>query len=39
MDGELYRVFRSPNKVKVIKYRTLRWVGNLARMEESRSIF
>ena len=29
--------YRSPNIVRVIKYRRLRWVGHVARMEEGRS--
>jgi hypothetical protein len=32
-------LFRSPNIVRVIKYRILRWVGHVAAMEESRSAF
>ena len=30
---------RSPNIVRVIKSRRLRWAGYVARMEESRSVF
>ena len=30
---------RSPNIVRVIKSRRLRWAGHLARMEESRNVF
>ena len=30
---------RSPNIVRVIKSRRLRWAGNVARMEESKSAF
>ena len=30
---------RSPNVVRVIKSRRLRWAGNVARMEESQSAF
>ena len=36
---ELHRVYRSPNIVRVIKSRRLRWAGHVARMEESRSAF
>ena len=36
---ELYTLYRSPNIVRVIKYRRLRWAGHVARMEEGRSSF
>ena len=36
---ELHSLYRSPNIVRVIKSRRLRWVGHVARMEESRSAF
>ena len=32
-------MYRSPNIVKVIKSRRLRWAGHLARMEEGSSAF
>ena len=32
-------MYRSPNIVRVIKSRELRWAGHVARMEESRSVF
>ena len=32
-------MYRSPNVVRVFKYRRFRWVGNVARMEEGRSAF
>ena len=32
-------MYRSPNIVRVIKYRRLRWAGHVARIEESRSSF
>jgi hypothetical protein len=32
-------LFLSPNIVRVIKYRRLRWAGHVARMEEGRSAF
>jgi hypothetical protein len=32
-------LYRSPNMVRVIKSRRLRWTGNLARMEKGRSAF
>ena len=36
---ELLSLYCSPNIVRVIKSRRLRWAGNVARMEESRSDF
>ena len=36
---ELYSLYRSPNIVKVIKSRTLRWTGHIGRMKEGRSAF
>ena len=35
----LHSFYRSPNIVRVIKSRRLRWVGHVARMEEGRSTF
>jgi len=32
-------LYRSPNIVRVIKSRRLRWTGYVARMEEGRSAF
>jgi hypothetical protein len=32
-------LYRSPNIVRVIKSRRLRWAGHVARMEENRSVF
>ena len=32
-------MYRSPNIVRVIKFRRLRWNGHVARMEEGRSAF
>ena len=37
--GELLSLCRSPNRVRVIKYRRLRWAGHVARMEEGRTAF
>ena len=34
-----HSVYRSPNIVRVIKSRRLRWAGHVARMEEGRSAF
>ena len=36
---ELHGLYRSPNIVRVIKSRKLRWAGHVARIEESRSAF
>ena len=36
---ELHSLYRSPNIIRVIKSRRLRWAGYVARMEESRSAF
>ena len=39
LDVELHSLYRSPNIVRVIKSRRLRWTGHVARMEEGRSAF
>ena len=36
---ELHSLYRSPNIVRVIKSRRLRWAGNIARIEKVRSAF
>jgi hypothetical protein len=36
---ELHNLYRSPNIVRGIKSRRLRWAGHLARMEEGRNAF
>ena len=36
---ELHSLYRSPNIVRVIKSRRLRWAGHVDRIEESRSAF
>ena len=36
---ELHSLYRSPNILRVIKSRRLRWAGNVARMEEGRRAF
>ena len=36
---ELHSLYPSPDIVMEIKYRRLRWAGNVARMEEGRSVF
>ena len=39
MEKELHSLYRSPNIVRVIKSRRLRWAGHVARMEEGRMAF
>ena len=36
---ELYSLYRSPNMVRVIKSKILRWAGHVTRMEEGRSAY
>ena len=36
---ELHSLYRSPNIVRVVKSKRLRWAGHLARMEEGRRAF
>ena len=36
---ELHSLYRSPNIVRVIKSRRLRWAGHIARKEEGRNAF
>ena len=36
---EPHNLYRSPNIVRVIKSRRLRWAGHVAKMEEGRSAF
>jgi hypothetical protein len=36
---DLHGLYSSPNIVRVIKYRRLRWAGHVARMKEGRSAF
>ena len=38
-NDELHSLYRSPNIVRVIKSRRLRWAGHVARMEEGTSVF
>ena len=38
-NGELHSLNRSPNIVRMIKSRKLRWAGHIVRMEEGRSAF
>ena len=36
---EFHRLYRSPNIVRMINSREMRWAGHVARMEEGRSAF
>jgi hypothetical protein len=36
---ELHSLYRSPNIIRVIKSKRLRWAGHVARKEEGRSAF
>jgi len=36
---ELYYLYCSPNVIRVIKLRRMRWTGHLARMEERRGVY
>ena len=35
---ELHSLYRSPDIVKVVKSRTLRWAGHVARIKEDRGL-
>ena len=35
---ELHSLYRSPNIIRVIKSRRLRWTGHITRIEEGRSV-
>jgi hypothetical protein len=38
-NGELHSLYSSPNIVRVIKSRRMRWAGHVARMGEGRGIY
>jgi hypothetical protein len=38
-NDELYCLYSSPNVVRVIKSRRMRWVGHVARMGEGRGVY
>jgi hypothetical protein len=38
-NDELHSLYSSPNIVRVIKSRRMRWVGHVARMEEGRGVY
>jgi hypothetical protein len=37
--AELHNLYSSPNIIRMIKSRTMRWVGHVARMEEKRNAY
>jgi hypothetical protein len=38
-NDELHNLYSSPNIVRVIKSRRMRWAGHVARMEEERGVY
>jgi hypothetical protein len=38
-NDELHNLYSSPNIVKVIKSRRMRWVGHVARMDKGRAVY
>jgi hypothetical protein len=38
-NDELHSLYSSPNIVRVIKLRRMRWAGHVARMEEGRGVY
>jgi hypothetical protein len=38
-NGELHDLYSSPNIVRVIKSRRMRWAGHVARMGEGRGVY
>jgi hypothetical protein len=38
-DDELHSLYSSPNIIRVIKSRRMRWAGHVARMEEGRGVY
>ena len=38
-NDELHGLYHSPNIIRVMKYRSLRWAGRVARMEKGRNAF
>jgi hypothetical protein len=39
MDGKLHNLYSSPNIVRVIKSRRMRWAEHVARMGEERDVY
>jgi hypothetical protein len=37
--NELHNLYSSPNIIRIIKLRRLRWAGHVARMGEKRSVY
>jgi hypothetical protein len=38
-NGELHNLYSSPNIIRMIKSRRLRWAGHVARMGETRNVY
>jgi hypothetical protein len=38
-NGELYNLYSSPDNIRQIKSRTMRWAGHVARMGEGRNLY
>ena len=38
-DSELHALYSSPNIIRNLKWRRLRWAGHVARMEQSRNAY
>jgi hypothetical protein len=38
-NDELHNLYSSPNIVRVIKWRRMRWAGHVARMGEERGVY
>jgi hypothetical protein len=36
---ELHNMYASPNTIRVIKFRRMRWAGHVAHMEETRNVY
>ena len=39
LNAELQALYSSPNIIRYIKYRRLRWAAQLARMEQSKNVY
>jgi hypothetical protein len=39
LNEELYNMYSSPNIIRVIKSRRMKWVGHVARMSERRGVY
>jgi hypothetical protein len=38
-NDELHSLYSSPNIVRMVKWRRMRWAGHVARMEEGRGVY